>query len=102
LRLLSPDRLDRDQAAEMVRVLALAALMVVLVVVLRAVVAAFVAGMRGGGVGRDGARRRALRDDLVKDPVCDTYVPRRSATTRMAGSVTHYFCSSDCARKFES
>jgi YHS domain-containing protein len=83
----------------MVRVLALATLMVVLVLVLRAVVAAFVTGIRGGG-GRDGAPRRALRDDLVKDPVCQTYVPRRSATTRMAGPVTHYFCSSDCARKF--
>jgi YHS domain-containing protein len=84
----------------MVRLLVLAALLAVLVLVLRSVVTAFMAGVRSGA--RPGGPRHALRDELVKDPVCETYVPRRSATTRTAGSVTHYFCSSACAEKFKA
>ena len=84
----------------MVRFLVLAALLVVLVLVVRSVVAAFMAGVRSRA--RPGRPRHALRDELVKDPVCETYVPRCSATTRTAGSVTHYFCSPACAEKFKA
>lgn len=43
---------------------------------------------------------RALRDQLVKDPVCQTYVVRSRAVSRDAGGTTHYFCSRECAARF--
>ena len=45
-------------------------------------------------------RPRAIRDELVKDPVCQTYVLRSRAVTREAGGTTHYFCSRECAARF--
>jgi YHS domain-containing protein len=81
----------------MVRFIALVILALLLALVVRAVVAAFVAGLRAGRVG---GARRPLRDELVKDPVCETYVPRGSATVRTLGPTTYYFCSLACAEKF--
>ena len=41
-----------------------------------------------------------LRDELVKDPVCQTYVlASRALTTEADGIVTH-FCSPECAARF--
>jgi YHS domain-containing protein len=40
------------------------------------------------------------RDELVKDPVCQTYVLlSRAVTTEDDGIVTH-FCSRECAARF--
>lgn len=51
----------------------------------------------------EGARRpRAVRDELVKDPICQTYVLRSRALTREAGGTTHYFCSRECAARFSA
>ena len=49
---------------------------------------------------RPTGRPRAIRDELVKDPVCQTYVLRSRAVTREAGGTTHYFCSRECAARF--
>jgi YHS domain-containing protein len=46
------------------------------------------------------ATPRTQRDELVKDPVCQTYVLlSRSVTTEEDGVVTH-FCSRECAARF--
>lgn len=45
-------------------------------------------------------RPRALRDELVKDPVCQTYVLRSLAVTRSIAGNTRYFCSPECAARF--
>ena len=45
-------------------------------------------------------RPRALRDELVKDPVCETYVLRSRALTRTVGGTTFYFCSRECAGRY--
>lgn len=82
----------------MIRFLALAVLAILVYLLLRAVATAFVAGLRGSARA-DGARR-ALRDELVRDPVCETYIPRRAAVTRTAGRATYHFCSAACAEKF--
>ena len=37
---------------------------------------------------------------LVKDPVCETYIPRRKAISRGSGTDTRYFCSAACADKY--
>jgi hypothetical protein len=41
----------------------------------------------------------ALDDELVKDPVCQTYVVRSRAVSG-GGDGAPYFCSTDCARRY--
>lgn len=44
--------------------------------------------------------RGTRRDELVKDPVCQTYVVlSRAVTAEVDGTVTH-FCSRECASRF--
>jgi hypothetical protein len=38
-------------------------------------------------------------DELVKDPVCQTYVVRSRAVTRPGPEGPRYFCSDACARR---
>lgn len=47
------------------------------------------------------SRRRepARPDELVKDPVCQTYVVRSRAVSR-PGASGMYFCSAECARRY--
>jgi YHS domain-containing protein len=45
-------------------------------------------------------RRPALRDELVKDPVCQTYVVRSRAVARHERGAPVYFCSAECARRY--
>ncbi len=78
-------------------VLSVAALLLFLVV--RATVMSFVVGLRGGL----GGRRRpeaGTRDELVKDPVCETYIPRSKAVARQTDAGMRYFCSGACAERF--
>lgn len=48
------------------------------------------------------SRRAALPDELVKDPVCQTYVVRSRAVRDEAGGEPVYFCSAECARRWRS
>jgi YHS domain-containing protein len=43
---------------------------------------------------------RMSSDELVKDPVCGTYVVRSRAVSGPAGAAARYFCSAECARRF--
>jgi YHS domain-containing protein len=45
-------------------------------------------------------RQRAGADELVKDPVCNTYVVRSRAVTVTDAGVPRYFCSARCAEQF--
>ena len=82
----------------MVRFLALAALGFLIFLIVRASVNSFLAGLRGGY--RGAPPRRAGLDELVKDPVCETYIHRRKAISRGNGPDTRYFCSAACADKY--
>ena len=42
--------------------------------------------------------RRILPDELVKDPVCQTYIVKSRAVRRSAAGGIRYFCSEQCAR----
>jgi YHS domain-containing protein len=44
--------------------------------------------------------RPAQRDELVKDPVCQTYVLLSRAVTTEANGVVTHFCSRECAARF--
>ena len=39
-------------------------------------------------------------DELVKDPVCQTYIVRSRAVSRQTAAGPRYFCSADCAARF--
>jgi YHS domain-containing protein len=80
-----------------VRFLALAVLAFLIFLIIRASVNSFLAGLRGGS---RGAPRRMGPDQLVKDPVCETYIPRRKAISRGSGPDVRYFCSAACADKY--
>ena len=43
---------------------------------------------------------RPTFDELVKDPVCQTYVVRSRALPRLVDGVQRHFCSEQCARQF--
>ncbi len=42
-----------------------------------------------------------ITDELVQDPVCGTYCPKREALKYRKGGTTYYFCSEECRRKFK-
>jgi YHS domain-containing protein len=44
--------------------------------------------------------RRPVPEELVKDPVCQTYVVRSRAVSRRDGGEERWFCSTACARRF--
>ena len=44
------------------------------------------------------AVRRAMPDELVKDPVCQTYIVKSRAVRRSEAGHIRYFCSEQCAR----
>jgi hypothetical protein len=80
------------------RFLALAILAFLIFLIIRASVHSFLTGLRGAP--RSAAQRRVGLDELVKDPVCETYIPRRKAISRGSGPDTRYFCSAACADKY--
>ena len=41
-----------------------------------------------------------LSDELVKDPVCQTYVVRSRAVRGRGDAGAPYFCSEECARRY--
>ena len=42
----------------------------------------------------------AVSDELVKDPVCQTYVVRSRAVRGRGADGAPYFCSEECARRY--
>ena len=64
-------------------------------VILAVIVVAVVIVFRPRGLGRT---QPGLPDELVKDPVCGTYIVRSRA---VRGAVPHlHFCSRECARRY--
>lgn len=53
-------------------------------------------GRPPGGRGRSSPR---LAEDLVRDPVCNTYVPRSRALTATVNGHHEHFCSEGCRDK---
>jgi len=51
-------------------------------------------GIEKGGSG-------GVIDEMVQDPICETYIPRRDSQKRVIGGNEYFFCSDECASKFE-
>ena len=49
-----------------------------------------------------GERTRPVRDlgPMVRDHVCNTFLPKTRALTTRVGSDEHYFCSEKCREEF--
>jgi YHS domain-containing protein len=41
------------------------------------------------------------QDQMVQDPVCHTFIPRRMAVIERIGGQTYCFCSKECATAFQ-
>jgi uncharacterized protein len=41
-------------------------------------------------------------DEMVQDPYCKTYIPRREAVKKVLGGKEILFCSEECAEKYEA
>lgn len=42
-----------------------------------------------------------IQDEMVQDPVCQVYLPKRQALVLKSGNeIIYYFCSTDCRDKF--
>ena len=46
------------------------------------------------------ALREAIREEMIRDPECGTYVPRNDAIKTQAEGKTCYFCSTECRDKY--
>jgi YHS domain-containing protein len=44
--------------------------------------------------------RPKLSRIMVKDEICNTYLPKEEAIVEKTGGEDHYFCSEECRRKF--
>jgi len=73
---------------------------VVLLLVLAVVVLAVLLPLLRRPAVRSGRRPAALTDELVKDPVCQTYVVRSRAVRGRGVEEASYFCSEECARRY--
>ena len=62
-----------------------------------------VARMLRGSAGPRGARPSVspdTRDKMVRDRVCNTFLPQNRALESRVGAETHYFCSENCRGRF--
>ncbi|HZI93671.1 MAG TPA: hypothetical protein VFE84_05480 [Patescibacteria group bacterium] len=79
------------------------ALFGVVMLVLRSLAGMFA---RGPGHSRrnvrdaSGAARAARTGELVRDRVCNTFLPRERAIGLTRSGETHFFCSEDCRTRF--
>jgi YHS domain-containing protein len=58
-----------------------------------------------GGGGQELKRDRdeeKVIDEMVQDPSCKTYIPRREAIRKVVQGQEYFFCSKECTRKFEA
>ncbi len=49
-----------------------------------------------------GSSSTGVIDEMVQDPVCETYIPKREAIRRVINGKEFFFCSNECADKFEA
>ena len=39
-------------------------------------------------------------EELVQDPCCQTYIPKRSALKKKVAGRVHYFCNKECMERY--
>lgn len=66
----------------------------------RMVRAIFFPGQKSTRAPRRGPSANQAIDEMVKDPVCGVYVPRRDALRVSSGGETLYFCGPKCREHY--
>jgi len=56
--------------------------------------------MKGMSPGRRTINRRTDPEELVQDPCCQTYIPKRLAIRKTVAGKECYFCNQDCLHKY--
>jgi YHS domain-containing protein len=56
--------------------------------------------IKSASPGRKRANRSAEPEELVQDPCCQTYIPKRSAIRKIVAGRECYFCNQDCLHTF--
>lgn len=54
-------------------------------------------GYREGMSKSDGS----VLDEMVKDPSCQVYLPKKQAIAEKIGNEWYFFCSEECRRKYK-
>ncbi len=63
----------------------------------------FFHAFRGGRPAAPGPRTRVAREeDMIRDPVCGTWLDRRLALPARSGASTVAVCSEECRRQLEA
>ena len=44
--------------------------------------------------------RKSEPEELVQDPYCQTYIPKRSALKKRVAGRDYYFCNRECLKKY--
>jgi uncharacterized protein len=44
--------------------------------------------------------RESALEELVQDPCCQTYIPKRSALKKRISGQDYYFCTRECLKEF--
>jgi YHS domain-containing protein len=44
--------------------------------------------------------RKSEPEELVQDPYCQTYIPKRSALKKRVAGKDYYFCNRECLKKY--
>ena len=52
-------------------------------------------------VGKDERKEINKGEDMVKDPNCNTYIPRHEALSCSIGGVKVFFCSKECMKNYK-
>jgi YHS domain-containing protein len=81
----------------MYRLLLISALVIVLYFLLRQAARGFKKNREVDGRGSS-----LDQDQMIEDPVCHTFVPRRTAVVKEISGRTYCFCSKECAAAFQS
>jgi len=56
----------------------------------------------GRGGDTQGSRQPPVTDELVRDPVCGAYCPKREAKSLVYRGRKYYFCSMKCLEEFRN
>ena len=67
--------------------------MIVFAYVIRFLIKNFLSGIKS-------VKKDPELEELVQDPICQTYIPKRSALKKRVRGRDYYFCNSECLRKF--
>lgn len=76
-------------------------LKVIIYVVLAYIVYRIFKGLFSNNKGVEKRASGGVIDEMVQDPLCKTYIPRRDSKKRNIGGTEYFFCSDECAAKFE-